>query len=147
MKLPSLIPELEFLSCAYRNQCCFCNSTHIRYRVHFEEHFAAFYSKRLIYYDVGRTDNLVKVDHDYRHSFFCLINSSCRQARCANCRQILTHNDITERTQYLRITYTGFWIADLLSSFLRSLWEQQHREPEEDIQMIITRDNVPKRED
>ena len=147
---PSLIPELEFMNTLYRNQCMFCNSTDIRCRGHFSEYFSAFYSKRLTYYEVGRSNNLVQIDTDYNHSFFCVLDNLCRHARCYHCRRSIHHNEITERRQYLRITYSGYWIVDVLRSFLRSIWRNQRQEPEEDVVMIRrspTRDIVPRIED
>ena len=124
-KQPSLLPQLEFLGCVYRQQYPHCNSLRVRCINHTEEAFASDYSKVLFEYEVGRNHNLIKIDTDYLHSFSCLINENCNTGRCLDCRLRLQNGRITWHTQFVRIIYTGSWITEVISNILQNIWQQQ----------------------
>ena len=67
---------------------------------------------------------------NYEHSFLCILDDKCYHAKCGNCKLRFSHNEISARDQFLRVTEEGLWVIDVLRRILNSIWSRQGQEPE-----------------
>ena len=85
------------------------------------------YNHRLIVSRVGQRGGLVKIDTNYIHDFTCELSDTCRQVICLNCRVYVVCGEITEHTQYVRISITEQWITSLIRTTLNTIRNYQIR--------------------